>query len=73
MESIHQNPASPDREKRGLVIEHALLAAKFAGGSDPEINQETLERLREIEEELDLTAHQIAEIALSYYHAQYRP
>ncbi len=72
MESITQNPSQPEKNKRGLVIEHALLAAKFSGGSDVEVNREILTRLAEIEEELALSAHQIAEMALSYYHTQYK-
>ncbi len=72
MESITQNPSQSESNKRGLVIEHALLATKFSGDSDVEVNRVILARLKEIEEELALSAHQIADVALSYYHAQYK-
>ena len=58
-------------KKRKLIIEHARLAAQFAANHDRDIEREITDKLREIEEELTLSAHQIAKLAIEIYEKQY--
>jgi hypothetical protein len=55
-----------DQEKRRLVIEHAQLTAAHAAG-----NAEARNRLQEIEDILQLSAAEIASVAVTSYLKDY--
>ena len=55
-----------DKEKRLLVIEHAKLTAAHASG-----NESVKSRLQEIEDKLQLSAAEIATLAVSLYLRDY--
>lgn len=53
-------------EKKQLVIKHAQLVAAFAAG-----NKDVLDELKEIEQKLQLSAEQIAQLAIDEYMRDY--
>jgi hypothetical protein len=71
-ESFESTSASPDKQKQSLIIEHATLAAKFASDQEELFKDVIVERLREIEAELAMSAGDIAREALRLYKSQYR-
>ena len=53
-------------EKRRLIIEHAKLTAAHASGND-----EVVERLKEIEDLLQMSVTEIATLAIDIYMSDY--
>ncbi len=56
---------------QNLIVEHALLAAEYAGKISEDRKAEILKRLKEIEEELGMTPREIAEKAINKYKNAY--
>jgi hypothetical protein len=67
MESLGKKTPEKNPTQAALVIEHARLAADFASTVEESEKRSIVLRLAEIEQELQMSADQIAYQALSTY------
>ena len=71
-ESFGNTLRTPDKQRQSLIIEHAALAAKFAGNQEELFKDAIVSRLQEIETSIGMSPEDIAREALRLYKAQYR-